>query len=116
MLVVKNNQLKVFEDDSLKIFEDDMASHIKEFFPNHFIAIGEKDIRNTIQYGYSKAIKYGFTTKRNVCLYINNMLVLGSNFDYDPMYSWAQEILRDKSLADPILRIDNLCDKTIEIY
>lgn len=114
MFVIQNKQIEEFKNLALKKFEDEMVDHIKESFPNHFIMIQENGIRDTIRYGYIRAKNYGFTTKRNVCLYINKMMVLGSNFDCDPQYPWAQMILNENTEYNPGLRIDRLSDKTLD--
>ena len=113
MFVVKTNQISALR---LSEFEMEMVAHVREFFPNHFFSMQETGTRNTIQYGYLNAKKYGFNTQRNVCLYLNNMLVLGSNFDIDPQYPWAIEILNDKKEKDPRQRADKLTDKMLNIF
>lgn len=107
--------MDVFRSNALQSFEDKMVEHVKEFFPAHYHTIGPKNIRETIQYGYTQAKRYGLTTQRNVCLYINTMMVLGSNFNTDPMYPWAKETLQDKKIADPMKRVDQLCKKAEEV-
>jgi len=113
MLTINNKQIEAFNKEAFKKFEDNMVNHTKDFFPNHFIVMGEVNVRNTINYACLKAKKYGFNTQRNCCLYLNNMLVLGSNFDMDPQYPWAIELLNDKRI--PNYRIDKLSDKMIEV-
>lgn len=115
MLVIQNKQLQVFKDLALKKFEDEMVDHVQEFFPNHFMMMQESGVRNTIRYGYVRAKSYGFTTKRNVCLYLNTMLLLGSNFDYDPQYPWAYTMLNDEIIQHPVIRIDKLANHTLEL-
>ncbi len=116
MLTIRKEQMKALEQVALKDFEDDMVEHIKEFFPNHYKTIGESQIRKVIQYAIERGEVYGFTTHRNVCLYLNNMLILGSNFDVDPQYPWAAEILNEKSDIITEIRIDKLSDKTLEVF
>lgn len=115
MFQLQNKQTDIFKTVALKKFEDEMVDHIKQFFPNHYISMQEEAVRKTIMYGYFRAEIYGFTTKRNVCLYINTMMVLGSNFDYDPLYPWTQSMLRDNK-EDPKVRIDKIADKTMEVF
>ncbi len=116
MLTIKKGQEKKFNDQSFKKFEDDTVEHVKKYFPNHFIAMEDITIRDTIRYGYSRAKKYDFFTQRNVCLYLNNMFVLGSNFDTDPQYPWANFILNDKNIKNPQNRIDKLSKKAEEVF
>src|SRR5687768_1038870 len=106
MLIIKNAQVKAFGNAALKNFEEEMVRHVKEFFPNHYRMIRENELRTFINYAFLRAKEYGFTTKRNVCLYLNNMLALGSNFDHDPLYPWVYDILKEKTRHSPIARID----------
>lgn len=115
-MIIQKKQLNVFKIDALKKFEDDMVVHIKEFFPNHFISMKEQVTRNTVQYAFVKAQKYGFKTQRNVCLYLNTMLVLGSNFDTDPQYPWAIELLHEKEMKNPNVRIDKIADMMLDTF
>src|SRR5215813_3629565 len=96
MFVLTDKQLQSFTEAHLRQFESEMLEHIREFFPDHLRVAGEEAVRATIRYGYDRATSHGFTTKRNVCLYLNNMILFGSNFDHDPQYPWVQEILQDE--------------------
>jgi len=114
MFVIQHKQLTAFKGAAFKKFENEMVRHIKSFFPSHFTMIGEDEVRATIEYGYQKAKEYGFSTQRNVCLYLNTMILLGSNFNIDPQYPWAKEILFGNE-PEPEMRIDKLADKTLEL-
>ena len=114
MLTIRNSQIKAFEQSSFKRFEDLMVAHVQQYFPHHYFVIQDANIRATIQYGYSRAQLYGLKTIRNVCLYINNMLLLGSNFDSDPQYPLANKILTDKSKDDND-RIDALSTAVLNL-
>ena len=111
MLTIRNDQLDVFKETALKRFEDEMVEHVKTFFPAHYISMQEKNLRATVQYGYAKAKTYGVISIRNVCLYLNNMLLLGSNFDEDPQYPWAKQILAEKNEPDFNRTMDELSGK-----
>jgi hypothetical protein len=114
MFILENNQVDAFRTAALKKFEDDMVDHIKAYFPNHYTSMQEANTRATIRFGYSKAGAYGINTTRNVCLYLNNMLLLGSNFDSDAQYPWAQQILTDEHLPDAAARMDAVSDKMLQ--
>ena len=106
--------MAVFRAAAFKRFEDNMVEHVKEFFPNHYRIAGEPVVRNVIQYGIERSQIYDFTTERNMCLYITVMFMLGSNFDTDFFFSWAPEILKDKSEANPSVRADKLADTALD--
>jgi hypothetical protein len=93
-----------------------MVEHVRTYFPTHFRVLGETGIRPLIHYGYARAASHGLDTQRSVCLYINAMLLMGSNFDVDPMYPWAAEILSDTSGRYPRLRIDRLSDRSLRVF
>jgi len=114
MLKIREEQYEELGKISLKSFEDSMVEHIKEFFPEQYEILGEPVVRLVIQYGVEQGEKYEFTTQRDVCLYINTMFMLGSNFDADLQLSWAADILKDESITDSVERTDALCEKTLE--
>ena len=103
--------MAVFEQAALKRFEDEMLEHIKTYFPNHWRIIGETQLRKVIQYSVSQAEQYGLTTQREVCLYLNLMLLLGSDFDTDVQLPWAEEVLMDEMIIDPYVRIERLYEE-----
>jgi hypothetical protein len=114
MLKIREEQYEELGKISLKSFEDSMVEHIKEFFPEQYEILGEPAIRRVIQYGVERAENYEFITERDVCLYINSMIMLGSNFDTDLQLPWAADILKDESITDSVARVDALCEKTLE--
>lgn len=114
MLNIHSDQIDVFKETALKQFEDEMVEHVQDFFPNHFALMGEEGIRTLTRYGYVRAKPYGLISKRNVCLYINSMLLLGSHFDKDPQYPWASEILNNESGINPNDRMDAVSEKMLD--
>lgn len=114
MLKIRKEQYEELGKISLKRFEDSMVEHIKEFFPNYYEIYEEPTIRKVIQYGIDRAENYGFTTERNVSLYVNLMFMLGSNFDVDPQLPWVVAILKDQLIIDPSTRIDRLSNKALD--
>jgi hypothetical protein len=116
VLRIRQQQLEVFQAVALGQFEDTMVAHVRAYFPTHFRVLGEDGIRPVIRYGYARAMRHALDTQRSVCLYINAMLLMGSNFDVDPMYPWASEILSDTSGRYPRLRIDRLSDRSLRVF
>jgi len=45
------------------------------------------------------APQYGITSERDVCLFVDVMVMLGPGFD--TKYPWAREILRDAATRPP---------------
>jgi len=114
MLKIRKEQYEELGKISLKSFEDSMVEHIKEFFPEQYEIMGEPVVRSLIRYGVERAENYDFITQRDVCLYINTMIMLGGNFDTDLQLPWTADILKAESITDSVARIDALCEKTLE--
>jgi len=114
MLRIRKEQNEELGKIALKRFEDSMVEHIKEFFPKYYEIHEEPLIRKVILYAVDRAESYDLITERDVCLYINLVFLLGSNFDTDPQLPWAAETLNDETITDSVTRIDTLYDKAME--
>lgn len=113
MLRIRKEQYEELGKIALKRFEDSMIEHVKKFFPKYYEVLGETTIRKVILYSIDRAENYGFTTERDVCLYINLIFLLGSNFDMDPQLPWATVILNDETIVVPFRRIDRLYEEAM---
>jgi len=89
MLPMRKEQIAAFSAAEVNKFEDWMVTHLRKFFPRQCNQLGELPLRETIRYGISRAANYGLLAKRDVCKYIDVMLVLGRDFDKDRRYPWA---------------------------
>jgi hypothetical protein len=115
MLIIRKEQMDAFASTREEKFIDEMVNHVREYFPNHFRVITELQIRRFIRFAIEKARKLGFESERNVCMYLNCMLILGSNFDCDPQYPWAHGILTGNGKG-PDAVMDALSDKTLDVF
>ena len=97
MLTIRPEQLVVLSQPQVKRFEDWMLAHLKKFFPKESEVAGESGLRETIQHGIKQAATYGITTERDVCKYIDLMIVLGRDFDQDEKFPWAGQILKTRN-------------------
>lgn len=96
-VTIRKEQFSIFRDVEVQKFENWVASHLKRFFPAHCRQMGEAKLRETIQYGIERAAFHGFRAKRDVCKYIDVMIVLGRDFDRDK--AWAAAILMQQGKA-----------------
>ena len=102
---MRNEQIDAFSRSREIAYEDSLISHIRDFFPDRFQTAGETNVRELIRYGIMRSRSYGIVTERDVCKYIDLMIVFGRDFDQECV--WAQEILTDED-ADPVDQIDDL--------
>lgn len=94
MLVLRGEQMALFSQNAEKQFEDWMVAHLNRFFADGCQKLGEQGVRELIRHGIRRAASYRLTIRREVCKYIDVMLVLGRDFDKDPRHAWAGRILK----------------------
>src|SRR5438045_8647207 len=93
MVTIRAAQMSIFSQLEVQKFEEWLLLHLKKFFPRQYKASSERQLRQTIQYGIKRAEAYDVKTRRDVCKYIDLMIVFGRDFDIDDRYPWAREIL-----------------------
>jgi hypothetical protein len=94
MLTIRAAQFAVFSQLEVRKFEDWTLAHLRKFFPDRCAALGEPQLREWIRYGIRRAAQYGVTARRDVCKYLDLMIVFGRDFDTDRLSGWAADILR----------------------
>jgi hypothetical protein len=114
MLRIRNSQMQTFEQAAMAAFELRMVEHLRTYFPWHYRMWGPETARNVVRYGIQKAQDHGFTTERDICLYLTLIATLGGNFDTDRQLPWAKQMLADSSIREPTIRIDRLTDRAME--
>jgi len=93
MLKVRRTQIEVFSELSCARFEERMLTHLGQFFPTQCEALGQRQLGEIIQSGIRSAATYGIVAERDVCLYIDAMILSGRHSSIDHNLPWAQEIL-----------------------
>jgi len=86
-------------------FEDRMVQHLGAAFPERYQRMSEADssdrpIRELIQKGIKRARHYGIRSERDICHYVELMLVVDPKFETFPQMKWIQKILSSKSVPD----------------
>jgi hypothetical protein len=106
--------MEAFRSAALRAFEDEMVVHLGEFSPPLFKAVGEEQMRKAIRFGIGRAGSYGFTFRGPIRLYLELMLLFGSDFDTDPQYPWATEILTSQDSGPQMERALVLHERTLD--
>jgi hypothetical protein len=94
MLRIRKEQLRVLDLDKRKRFIAKMLQHVQEFFPTQCALLGENQLREWVEHGINSAASYRIASERDVCKYIDVMIVFGKDFDQDPRLPWAAKILK----------------------
>ena len=108
MLTIRKEQLAAFSPLGEKTFEDRVIAHLKKVFPEQSESIGEPKLRESIQYGKQRAASYKIISERDVCKYIDLMILYGRDFDKDPNLPWVQSVLQNPAIRDPASKIERL--------
>jgi hypothetical protein len=108
MLTIRKEQMAVFGPLGKKAFENRVVVHIKKVFPEQSQSLGEPKLRETIEYGTQRAAAYRIISERDVCKYIDLMILYGRDFDKNPNHPWAQSVLQNQNIRNPTSKIERL--------
>ena len=92
MLIVRSAQVEALAASAQRDFEERLTAHLKRFFPRPCAVLGEGGLRQLCRDGITRARTYGLRSERDLCKYLNLMLVFGHAFDREQ--PWAAEILQ----------------------
>ncbi len=95
-MIVRNEQMQVFEKAAQVDFEAEMLAHLKETYPGRMAGVDDDRIRRLISRGIEQARGYGFEARGPVRMYLDFMVTLGHEFDRDPLLFWIRDILCDR--------------------
>jgi hypothetical protein len=114
MLIIRKEQIKVFEEYTLQRYKARILVHLMEIWPERCRELGEEYVRESIEKGIKSATSYGITAENDVVGYIDLMYVLSMDFDADPTMHWAASILQDQDLL-PHKKIEMLYEMTEQV-
>ena len=108
MLTIRKEQVEALSAAGVENFIDRAAEHVGKFFPEHVKALSGERLREDIRYGITRAASHGIVSERDVCKYIDLMILYGRDFDKDPNLPWAQSVLRNQAIRNPSSKIERL--------
>jgi hypothetical protein len=103
MFRIRKEQKRAFRQAALQQFEDAAARHVERCFPNEWATFGDLAIRQWIRIGIDGAARYGIVAERDVCKFVDLMVVFG--VDFDRQCEWARKILDAPTPGDPFARM-----------
>ena len=104
LLTIRQAQLSAFSRAAVQKFEEWMLAHLRQFFPKQCEVLREPQLRELIQYGIERAANHKIVIERDVCKFIDLMIVFGRNFDTDRRFPWASQILANRKTARSKIR------------
>lgn len=95
-MLIRQTQLQIFSDSLRASAEKALLRHCREYAPRLCEAAGDRGVEHLVRLGMQRAETYSFFDQDHVRFYIDTMLLLGSEFDTDPQFEWAAQILNDR--------------------
>ncbi|HLJ46228.1 MAG TPA: hypothetical protein VKU01_09490 [Bryobacteraceae bacterium] len=112
-MVIRKEQMDAFSEPLKSGFEDRMVAHLNRFFPRQCAVLRPEELRRFIRQGCDGAGRYGIRIERDVCKFIDLMFCLSVDFDRNPRYPWAWQILSEWT-TDPTAKVNRLHRKAVE--
>ena len=107
-MIIRRDQFDAFDAGSRERFVNDAVAHVTGFAPKHVEVLGPEATTNAVRIGIDRARQYGFVHSGPVHFFLDLMYVLGSEFDTDPQYPLAAQILKDPTIPGEMPRADRL--------
>ncbi len=92
-----------------------MVFHVGRFFPERFLMMEEPAVLDTVRAAIDLSRGHGLVLQRDVCRYLNCMLVLGSRFDRDPRYGWVNTLLYGSGTQDASQRMSQVNARMMKV-
>ncbi|MCB1771492.1 MAG: hypothetical protein KDJ31_17620 [Candidatus Competibacteraceae bacterium] len=115
MLIIRQEQMAVFEQAVVKNFASRVQEHLQTFFPEHCKVLGMDGTRAVIRLGLERAEYYHLVAERDVYVYVSLMFLLGSHFDEDPQLPWVGELLKDEAPETALARMTPIYDQAMTL-
>src|SRR5581483_6896566 len=107
-MIIRRQQLETFELNAERRFERQMAGHLRTFSPQHAKTLNDETLDRIVDNGVERAHAYGLSSQGAVQFFVETMFILGGQFDSDPQYPWAFEILAELDVIDSNVKADRL--------
>jgi hypothetical protein len=98
-LVVRREQMRVFEQALLTRYVNRMAERLRARFPSDTAKLEPADLETMIRDGIVAAARHGVKDEADVARYLEFVVSYGPRFDVDEKTAWAGAILRRTDLS-----------------
>ena len=106
MLIIKPDQLRVFEAALSENFVRRAHAHVQQFFPGVTERVGAANMPKIIQATIARAAEYGISSEQDICTFLDLAIAFGWNFDRER--AWAVKCLSEPGYGEPATRVNLL--------
>jgi hypothetical protein len=93
VLTITPEQMQAFAPVMRSGFEKRMVAHLRATFPRLTAGRPDDNILRFVRFGLERSAAYNVIIERDVERYLEYMVLYGPQFDTDPRYAWAAEVL-----------------------
>jgi len=98
MLIIRKEQMSVFETQFSRRFRDGLLEHVRTEFAESVKNLADPALQRLLDDAITRSLTYGVTAERDVALFADLLFLLGHQFDREARLGWARKILLDSSL------------------
>ena len=113
MLTIRQTQLARLHDDLSVRYGDRVIAFIRGRYADRCAAFTEAELRGLVATALRRSREHGFDREADILRYVNIMYTLGCDFDRDPAFPWAAEILARPQLSGAS-KVDLLVARTAQ--
>ncbi len=107
-MVIRPEQMKAFQAVAQVSFEAQALEHIRQAYPAAIKGVEEARLKQLISKGAERAGKHGFKARGPVRMFLDFLVILGHEFDQDPLFFWVSDILKDREGLDEMTQAARL--------
>ncbi|AKT38681.1 hypothetical protein [Chondromyces crocatus] len=105
---ISQPQLDTFAQTNPAIFTEWLIDHVHRFFADCCDELGPETVRLEVHEAIQRAAHHGFVEPLHIARYTDMVFEFGTDFDDDPRFPWAAQILADPALSTPAERMERL--------
>ncbi len=94
-MIIRKQQFDTLTGTAESGYTEGAVRHLRRYDPLLAAAAGQAGLEQVAAEGLEKARKYNLGSGRELQLYLQLMMSLGSAFDTDPQFAWLQPFLRE---------------------
>lgn len=93
VLTIRREQIRAMAAPQIERFLSRARDHVAEQFPEQHAALSAAELSDAVRHGFERASEYGLESERDLLRYQTLMFFFGRDFDRDPRFPWARQIL-----------------------
>jgi hypothetical protein len=96
-VVIRDEQLRRMGSVLFDEYTEKVLAHLREVFPQRMAAAGPEAARKLVDRAVARGKELGFTTERNLLLWIDLSFALGGDWEKKAGLRWLQQIAQDRA-------------------